>query len=290
MKLTQKQLKAITSSVSDVFGRMRARLLGRIFSGPSITFSVETPDPMLSLEAIYRHAGSVLYGPSFKPDRDNLDHAIEITSNYLEAERLKTLNKVVKGIEQAKNKAEAASVIKDELDRASGYVNMLAVTEARTVQAYAERDGIVRVAADMGIDDPLVAFLGRVDAKTCKYCLAMYHMPGNWSVPRVYKLSEVHQGYFRAKDWDGQEIFGAPLHPNCRHVMTFVPPGYGFDDAGHIKFVGPGYDLLAVQRGETKKNEPMLVGRCGCSSHPADPCEPEPNLELGSKRFSEGSR
>ena len=275
MRLSRKQIRAITSGISDVFARMRARLTGSAFPGSTLTFSVTTPDPMDSLESVYRHAGSMLYGPSFRPDRDQVKDLAEVTANYLEAERLRTINKVIKGIEGAASKRDAVKVVSDAMNRASGYVSMLSETEARTAQAYAERDGISRLASSMGIDDPQVAFLGKFDDRTCQYCLAMYHMPGNPQVPRVHKLSQVRQGYFRAKDWDGSEVVSAPLHPRCRHVMTFVPPGYGFDSSGAIKFVGLGYDAYEAQRKQLGKSESiMFLPTCDCSSHPESPAEP----------------
>jgi hypothetical protein len=264
----------ITSGVSDVFARMRARLLGEIFPGPSISFSVEPGDPMDSLESIYRHAGTVLYGPSFAPDREKLNDILEVTANYLEAERLRSINKVKKGIESAETKGDALRAITEAINDATKYVNLLATNEARIVQAYAERDGIERIAADVGVEDPVVAFLGRYDSKTCKFCLHMYHMP-NPIIPRAFKLSSVRQGYFKAKEWDGQEIFNAPLHPNCRHVMTFIPPGYGFDASGRITYVGPNYDVVQEQKNQLGKSEPTFgLPPCDCSSHPESPVEP----------------
>src|SRR5690606_22089273 len=101
-----------------------------------------------------------------------------------------------------------------------------------------EDDAVVQVAAARGIQDPTVFFVGVLDEKTCKHCLAMYHCKSNPKIPRAIKFSQLRTGeYFRAKTWDGQTVYNAPLHPRCRHSKTLLIPGFGFDDNGRVQFI-----------------------------------------------------
>lgn len=270
MKLSRRQVGLVHGTIDDLFYRIKVRLLGRFFKGPTMYFEVTDSDPMESLESVYRYAGVTLYGPDFTVDEDHLKTLAEITNNYIDAQKLKVANQVVMGINSAQTMVDAEKIIEEAVGKATEYVQMLTATESRIVQAFAERDGISRLASDMGVGDPTVAFLGRYDNKTCKYCRKMYHMPETPMIPRVYKLSELQGGYFRAKDWDGKSPFPAPLHPHCRHVMTFVPPSYGFGTDGIIKFVDFDHDEYEHQKsilGKTEENfyeDP--TGPCSC--HP----------------------
>lgn len=257
MKISKQQVGLITELVTDLFSQYKARLLGRRFRGPMAYFDVTSSDTDHSIEALYRFTGAMTFGNSFEPNEDELKELSEIASNYIDAERLRTLNRILTGLRSAQSQAEVTKVVKDSIEKATTYIETVTVTESRTVQAFAEKTGIQRVAADLGVDDPNVAFLGRYDGKTCKYCRTMYHTADNLSVPKVYKMSQVRAGYFKPKEWDGQTPYFAPLHPHCRHVMTFIPPNFGFDDKGQIKFKDFGYDAHSDQT-DTKKNEISL--------------------------------
>jgi hypothetical protein len=132
---------------------------------------------------------------------------------------------------------------------------MLVNTETKIAQAYAEREGINRVAASVGVEDPVVAKLGIIDDKMCKNCRKLWHTPGNIWIPKVYKMSELQEGY--NKDWKNPVPTVGPTHPNCRHGLTFIPPNFGFDQSGNITFKGLGWDEHSFQNtGEMKKTEP----------------------------------
>lgn len=268
MKVSKEQHDKIINLVERLFGRLKARFAGRLFRGPAIFFEIVQAEE--SLEDAYRHAGQVMYGPAFTPDEDTVQQVIDVASHYVDAEKHRTINRILAGVRAAQSEAEVKKVIKDAVGKATTYVSLLAVNETRTAQAHAERDGISLVAAGMGVDDPNVAFLGRYDSKTCKYCRAMYHREDNPAVPRVYKLSQVNEGYFKPKEWDGTTPWRAPLHPHCRHIMTFVPPNFGFDKSGKITFVSYGYDAYDAQPDVEKMEFTQLLGevlhkeQCAC--------------------------
>ena len=69
----------------------------------------------------------------------------------------------------------------------------------------------------------------------------------NLYIPRVYKLSELKDGY--NKDHKNPIPTVSCTHPHCRHTLTMVPPNYGFDMRGNITFKGFGHDEYQHQRG-----------------------------------------
>jgi hypothetical protein len=59
-------------------------------------------------------------------------------------------------------------------------------------------------------------------------------------------MSELREGYNKSKPWDATV---SPTHPHCRHLLSMLPRGYGFDEGGRVVFKNLGYDEYAVQRG-----------------------------------------
>lgn len=258
MKLRQDQLHEISQAVDDLFYSTKAKLLGKFFEGPKIYFElVYDSDPLQTIEGIFRYTLQLLF-PNAQPDPKTVETLAHITGNYLDARRLQTKNKILTDILAAKTKTAAAGVVKEHLDTASNYIEMLVNTETRIAQAYAEKEGIHRVAASVGVDDPVVCKLGIIDEKMCKNCRKLWHNDSNIRVPKVYKMSELQEGY--NKDWKNPVPTVGPTHPNCRHVLTFVPPNFGFDKTGNITFKGLGWDEYAFQNGDkVHKNEPNLA-------------------------------
>jgi hypothetical protein len=265
MKLSSFQRSLIVDAINDVFFRLEARLLGRWFKGPTIYFSVVSEvDPGETLEGVYRYALSMLYGPAASIDEKHLKELHEIAQNYLEAERLRRVNKVLTDTAAAEDAAAAAASLQENIDKATSYINTLMVTEARNMQAYAERDGIIKLAASIGVDDPVVVKLGIVDDRLCKACRTLWHDRSNISKPRPWKMSELRDGYNKSQ-LDPTPTLNA-THPHCRHVLSFVPPNFGFDDKGMIKFIAFGYDYYEDYHGTHKVEliDENLLKSCTC--------------------------
>jgi hypothetical protein len=244
MKLSSDQRKAITDRIEDLFEKTKARLLGRYFKGPKIYFQVAAEtDPLHTLEGIYTYTLNMLYGTGIKPKKKNVRNLAEITSNYIDAQSMKVTNHVLADVAKAKNPTQAIKAISGHLDKAGQYVDLLVANETKIAQAYASREGITKLSSDIGVDDPTVVFLGIIGSPTrCKYCRKMYSDAKNEHIPIPYKLSEVNEGYFKGKLWDGKTPHQAPLHPSCREVMAFVPPNFGYTASGTIEFKYFGYD------------------------------------------------
>lgn len=247
MMLTDNQKKAIEAHVNDLFNRLKARLLGRFFRGPAIYFEIiRDQDPIDSMEGIYRYTIGMMYGPDAKVDVKRIKSMAKITANYLDAERLKTINNLTMAAEQGIELDQVEGLVRDGMDKASKYVSTVLNTEIKNVQAYAERAGIEQLGASIGEDDPTVMKLGIVDAKLCANCKKLWHTDDLY-VPKVYKLSELKDGY--NKDWRNPVATVGCTHPHCRHVLSMLPPGYGFNARGTITFKGFGYDEYSEQRG-----------------------------------------
>lgn len=261
MKINRAQSYRIKRAISRLFDSAKVRLLGRYAVGPHILFGVEGYDPETSLEGVYRYSG-LSYLRDFHPSDDSVTALAEVAGNYLDAEKMKAIAAVLSGIERAANRREAAQVLKDTFDRSKRNIELTTDTELQRAQVVANREGISQVASSVGVEDPTVAFLGRYDDRTCKYCRRMYHRQDNPAVPIVYRLSEVSGAMFKPKEWDGATPFFPQLHPRCRHVATFVAPGYGFDASGNLVFKGFDYDAVRDQGKIAKSEEPL--GDCSC--------------------------
>lgn len=243
MKLTDAQRRLIIDRIEALFQNTKAGLLGKLFKGPKIYFDVvKRTDPLHTIEGIYTYTLKMLYGPDATPNKSNIRNLAEITSDYLDSQQLKVKNHILADVAKASSASEAIRSIRAHFDKAGEYVDMLVANEAHIVQAYASREGITKLASDIKVKDPTVVFLGIADTRICKYCKSMYHDRSNLQLPKPYRLSQVKEGYFKPKEWDGKTPHQAPLHPNCRHIMAFVPPNFGYDKSGIIVFKGIGYD------------------------------------------------
>lgn len=269
MDLTENQRKAVLDAVEDLYQEHKARLLGRFFKGPTIYFDViRTSDPLLSIEGLYRYALHHMYGPGADVDEDLLRKLANITGNYIDAEKLKTINVALQHVEQSKTLKDLKDGLREIFDKATTKIEQITVTEARNVSNLAEREGIMQLAATFGVADPVVARLGPLDAKTCKICKKLWHDDSNPLIPKLYKASEIMDGYSNHKEpiptWNA-------THPNCRHVWITVAPNYGFDERGKLKFIAFGHDELSVRRGSMIKVEPRDptwdYQKCDCDDH-----------------------
>lgn len=167
MELFNSQKKAIDKAVDSIFYRLSARLLGRFFKGPKIFFQViSDTNPLNTLEAVFHYTMNMTAGPT-KFDSRNPKKLAEITSNYIEAERLKTKNRIQMAISGAEDIEEVEEVVSEEIGKATKYVDLLLDTEIRQHQSFAEKVGIEKVSASLGIEDPVVCKFGIIDDKLC---------------------------------------------------------------------------------------------------------------------------
>lgn len=241
MRLTRAQRRLVTERIRSIFSRAKDRLLGRpgAESAMGIRFSVDgrQPEGGTTLTDAMRFASALANRGVPVVDPNDAEKVAEIFSNYMDAEAARSVNSVIQSMESAATPEDASRSLIAALKSSKHKVETILMTETRQAQAHAEREGIARVAADLGDPDPDVCWVGPLDARTCKWCLAMYHDRSNPHVPRIWKLSQLKGGYFRPKEWDGESVYMSG-HPRCRHVMTLIPKGYQFDSQGRLRYVG----------------------------------------------------
>lgn len=247
MELGDKQKEVVIGSLNDLFYSLAVRFLGHRFKGPKIFFTLLRDVSMLNtLDGIYRYTLGATFGPGLEPDEARVKKISDITGNFIESQRLKTINQVLMAIDKGSNIEEVKEEIQKQMIKATSYIDAVINTEIRFVQASAEKQGIETLGASLGIDDPTVVKLGVTDERLCKVCKKLWHTEDNIKVPKAYKLSELKGGYCDHKDPEPTE---GPSHPHCRHVLSMVPPNFGFDDSGRIKFKHFGYDYYSDQQG-----------------------------------------
>lgn len=255
--LSKNAAKAVRAVVGDIFARAKKRLFGRDITGgvKDIRFNVITRPADyrsdLSLRAIFDAAARAegmlpnekLYASLEKGVEDYLDAHQQLAE-------ARVLNAVQAYMHDADHGAAAAdpdkvlkSVLQDAFGKTVEDVGKVVDTEATKVRNYSTLDAIGKLNAAVGIDDPTVYFAGPVDGNTCKECLRLFFLPDKIT-PRVWKVSELKNGYF--KRGDSCPCVGG-LHPHCRHALCAILSGYGFV-GGVLTYIEPGYDIVEHQR------------------------------------------
>jgi hypothetical protein len=224
-------------------------MLGRFFSGPRLLFELTSIDPKDTLEGIFRFAMFALYGTSRPTDSETVEKLSRITSNYIDAAKHKALNNIEMSITESKNVDDLIGKLEEQLEKETSKVNQIVVTETRNASATAEVNGITIMASDLGIEDPNVAKLGWRDSKTCKVCKHLWWHDFESNIPKVYKLSELKDGYNKSGRPESADATIAASHPHCRCTLTFCPPGYEFTAGGRPVFRSAGFDQWKSQRG-----------------------------------------
>ncbi len=212
MKLPTRISKIIKIRLSDLFDKVKDKLLGRAFPQD------------LSLTMIGMYSAAVQDEGGI-PSLETLEAIKDTSNNYLEALKLQTTNKIVKEIEKHLNndpKATQETILKTLQEAWKGvtaHLESIVVSETQAAKNIGSLQGIIRKSSYLGIEKPVVFFIVKLDEFTCESCIEVHLMPDK-ATPRLYYLSELNHGY--AKKNDGiPSIFGR--HPNCRmHIKQFA--------------------------------------------------------------------
>jgi len=220
--------------------------MGRFYTGPKIFFEVvEQTNPIDTIEGLYNFTAHMLYGAGVQPSKKRIKALTKITGNYIEAQKLKTLNHILMAAEESDSLDNLEELVSTEMEKATSYIKKVVATDLRNVQANAEKEGIEKLGASIGVEDPDVAKLGVVDPKLCNTCKKLWHSDSNIRKPKVYKMSMLKEGYM--KDYKNPEPTVNASHPYCRHILTMIPPGYGFNERGNLEFKGFNYSAFEDQ-------------------------------------------
>jgi len=244
--LTAIQIKVIESAIDKVFARLKTRFLGPRRGSKMIAFQFK---PELSLPGLFTAANHD--EGNKKPDRDLLRSLMSVAEKHIDAQKSSTKAQVVRAIDahlRGNGKGDLKTVLGGELaevwKKTAESAKSILDTEGTTARNAGTLDGVMKVNASMGIDDPLVYFVVVRDHLLCKECRNL-HLMADQVTPRVWRLSEIGHGYHR-KGQSNPKIGG--LHPHCRCSLVTLMPGYGFD-AGRVTFVSPSHDEWRIQHG-----------------------------------------
>lgn len=252
--LSRGAVNIIHRAVDTVFDRLKGRVLGPEFAPSRLDKEIYIGHhPELSVPGIYRRAA---YEEGTKPNETVLNSLSRIAEGYIDGERERTKARVTAAVDtwlrdaaQKRIKTDLPTVLQGQLSQIWGDMTS-AVTKIVNSQSTSARnmgtlEGISKVNTASGIADPTVFFIIVRDGEACHECTHL-HLLANKITPRVWKLSEVASGYHERGE-EFPSVLG--LHPDCRCTISTLMPGFGFNAAGMVKYIGPDYDEYRVQRG-----------------------------------------
>ncbi len=249
-RLGQKAVADIKAHVAKLFGQLRMRVLGNKY--PAGKFLVVASRPDLSLRGLFEAAQTA---EGVKPREEVVQPLLDVANSYLDAAEARAQAGIVHEVQaflhdaaRSGVKTDASTVLGGKLadifGKAAKDVRRILEAESTLSRNTGAVDGISRVAAAIGIEDPVMVQLHPLDEYTCEECLRICYMPDRLT-PRAWRMSELKAGY-HVKGEDIPSLGGQ--HPHCRGHWTQILPGYGFNAAGRITHVEPGYDLISAQR------------------------------------------
>lgn len=243
-------VRAIHDVLDRLFDRLKVRVLGNTWVDKRIKMDVI---PELTLSGLFRQAS---IEERNKPDEDLEQSLLRTADGYLEAQRIAMKTRTVHAVESFLREAEHKGVDTDVETVLGGElgsitrnvtegVKKIIDTEATHVRNTGTLDGLLKVNAGVGIEDPTVFFIVVRDEDLCEECRRL-HLLDDGVTPRVWKLSQIGHGYHKRGE-DNPKLGG--LHPHCRCSLGTVLPSFGFNDSGMITYIGPNHDEFKKQNG-----------------------------------------
>ena len=99
------------------------------------------------------------------PNLENLGQIVDTSDKYIEALKLKTINKTIKDLEEHLDKEEVItpvsieSSLKETFKNVSSQVERIVDSETQVAKGIGALEGIIKSNASLGIDDPVVFFV-----------------------------------------------------------------------------------------------------------------------------------
>jgi hypothetical protein len=251
LKLPKRIVDIISKRIGATFDAVKGKFLGPRSLDKHLFIAF---DPVVSLPGMYEAASRVEGGV---PDTQALSTLVDTSKNYIDALKLKTVNKVVKDIEE--HLAETSEVTPETIEKAlkeswketTSNLKTIVDTEIQATKNMALINGIIQMNASMGIDDPHLFFVIVRDEDVCEECMRVHMLPDRVT-PRVFLLSEIGRGYHK-KGGEFPSMWG--LHPSCRCQCVSILPGWGFGPTGRVKYIKKGHMELERQRSELSKTD-----------------------------------
>lgn len=162
--------------------------------------------------------------------------------------RDKVQDEISEGVIRNQSAQEIARRLREKTQDLNKDWERVVTTELARAQNLGNFDAIIENNIDKAHDEIYVYKTGPHDAKTCKWCLKFWFLPGGVT-PKVYKMSDlVANGSNigkKAADWQPTVD---NTHPNERHFLMELPHGFGFR-GGSLSFIGKDHIEHKVQKG-----------------------------------------
>lgn len=244
-------IKGIEKAVGKLFANLKTRVLGGWGQPKGIRIAFNRD---LTLPALFEAANREERNAPSEPLLDSILHSAD---GYLTALEQTTTTQVVKNVESFIKNAHASGKdidfeqllhgqLMDVLGKAKAGVRKIVDTEATGVRNLGTLDGIEKVNAAHGIPDPVVYFVVVRDNALCGECKRLHLLPDQIT-PRLWKQSDLDHNYHK-KGEDRPSISGE--HPHCRCSLVTLLPGFGFNQDGHVIYIGSGHDEYARQQSQ----------------------------------------
>lgn len=222
--------EAINAKVEEIFDKIALQFIGNIPRLKHKKLLILNTKPNYGLANLFVEAMSNK-SPNVI-EQDVLKSLLESSYGYIESLKSKTRSNVTERVDSAIKEAKSSGtkvtaeqlqdVISDEMDRAKSHMKLIAESESTKVRNVGSAMDISRVAATNGDFDPTVFFVVVRDGVTCNECKRL-HLNDD-GTPRVWKFSELKQGYHKRSD-NVPSAFG--LHPHCFSEDTLLHTSKG---------------------------------------------------------------
>jgi hypothetical protein len=250
--LSSKIKSALNLTIEDIFDNIALSFIGNIPKLREKKRLVISSQPNLGLAHLFIQAmGNRTPNPI---EQDVLQSLLESSYGYIDALKNKTKSNITERIDGLSREAglrgvgmrpeDVRAAISEELFKAKSHMQAIAESESTKIRNLGTMMDISRVASGIGDSDPTVFFVVIKDQTTCKECIRLHLMPDH-STPRLWKFSELKQGYHKRGE-DMASAFG--LHPHCRCTLTYLSKGFGFNENGYVTYVGENHDAYSRQK------------------------------------------
>ena len=242
MASTRTALQELQDIIEAAFGKVRDAMV------PSAGAKRLTVGWYTSIPGLYEAA---CRGVGGTPRAETADNLVDIASSYVDALQSRVeaelTNIVVAADTSSRHDVQEpdADRVQEILDKASSDLQRIVDTESQRARQIGAVDGISEVAAGLGDEDPTVFFVVVRDDHLCDECRRLHLLPDG-RTPRCWKLSQLSSDYHQ-KGGEFPSVQG--LHPHCRCSQTYLAPGFGFNSAGFVRWIGQGHDEYARQQG-----------------------------------------
>lgn len=187
-------------------------------------------------------------------EQDVLKSLLDSSFGYIDSLKSKVQSNITEQIDGLAREARISgssvsnedlhNILNEEFTKAKTHLKMITETESTKYRNLGTAMEITRVSSGLGDSDPTVFFVTSKDDSVCVECRRL-HLMKDGVTPRVWKLSEL-KGTFGKRGDEVPSMYHQ--HPNDRCSLTYLPSGFGFNSAGLVTYISPGFDALSNQR------------------------------------------